>query len=83
MKLKTQPRQKLINLRKKLNLKQKDVANSIGITASYYGMIEIGVRNPSLDLAKKIAEFFGENMENIFFTSADNDTLSNSQNNTP
>jgi putative transcriptional regulator len=77
IKLKSQPRQPLIDLRNSLKLKQKDVAKSIGITISYYGMIELGVRNPTLELAKKIAEYFGKNMEDIFFADTNNKLLCN------
>lgn len=46
-------RKKLKELRIKNNLLQKDVAEVIGITPSYYGMIEQGVRTPTLPVAKK------------------------------
>ena len=45
---------KLVQLRKDKGLKQKDVAKEIGITASYYGMIKLGKRNPSLIHAQKV-----------------------------
>jgi putative transcriptional regulator len=75
IKLKSQPRQPLIDLRNTLKLKQKDVAKSVEITVSYYGMIELGVRNPTLELAKKIADYFGKNMEDIFFADINNELL--------
>ncbi|ABY92010.1 MAG: helix-turn-helix transcriptional regulator [Thermoanaerobacter sp.] len=69
-------RKKLKELRIKNNLLQKDVAEVIGITPSYYGMIEQGVRTPTLPVAKKIAEFFNSTIEELFFEDVNNIMLS-------
>lgn len=45
----------LIDRRTKKKLKHDEVANKVLISRQYYGMIESGVRNPSVELAKKIA----------------------------
>jgi transcriptional regulator with XRE-family HTH domain len=45
----------LITKRKALNLRQQDVATSVGIARSHYMMIEIGERDPSPDVAIRIA----------------------------
>ncbi len=66
-----QPRKNLIQLRKARGLKQKDVARAVGITTSYYGMLELNARNPSLELAIKISEFFRAKVEDIFFEEQD------------
>ena len=58
---------KLLVLREEESLTQKDIADKIGITTSHYGMIEIGVRNPSLSTAYKLANFFKTTIEYIFF----------------
>ncbi|WP_304942804.1 helix-turn-helix domain-containing protein [Vallitalea guaymasensis] len=39
----------------------------MGITTSYYGMIELGVRNPSLDVAMDIANYYNTSIEDLFF----------------
>ena len=57
---------KLKALRTFRMLSQQDVAKSIGITASYYGMIENGVRTPNLIIAYKISRFFDGTIEDIF-----------------
>lgn len=57
----------LFTLRSKFGLSQKEVAEKVGITTSYYGMIEIGERKPSLIVAYKLAKFFRTTIENIFF----------------
>lgn len=71
------PRLKLINIRKNdpRKLKQREVAAVIGVTASYYGMIELGDRTPDLELAKKIADFWGVSIEELFFNDLINKTL--------
>lgn len=69
------PRKTLISLRKSRGLTQKDVAEKLGITTSFYGMIEVGSRNPTLELAKNIADFFGLDIENIFFDNTNNELL--------
>lgn len=57
---------KLKELRNFKMLNQYDVARNIGITSSYYGMIENGVRTPNLVIAYKIAKFFDTTIEDIF-----------------
>lgn len=74
-------RKSLINLRKNRKLTQKEVVNEleqlygIKITVSYYGMIEQGVRTPSLELAIAIAGLFNTNVEDIFFEQSPNKML--------
>lgn len=53
-------------LRTANGLQQKDVAKAIGVTTSYYGMIEVGARKPSLAIAFKLAKFFNIPVEDIF-----------------
>ena len=57
---------KLKELREKSLLTRNEVAEAIGITTSYYGMLELGVRNPSLSTAAKLAEYFKLPIEQIF-----------------
>ncbi|MDW5300214.1 MAG: helix-turn-helix transcriptional regulator [Sedimentibacter sp.] len=65
------------NLKKlRANKTQKEIADLIGITTSHYGFIENGDRQPSLKVAKKIANVFNTNIEGIFFADAHNETLS-------
>ncbi|MDU6361046.1 MAG: helix-turn-helix transcriptional regulator [Clostridiales bacterium] len=57
---------KLKQLRGISKLNQQEVAENIGITTSYYGMIENGVRTPNLIIAYKLAKFFSSSIEDIF-----------------
>lgn len=58
---------KLVLLRASRGLRQQDVASRVGITTSYYGMIEQGVRTPQLRIAYRLANFFNTSIEEIFF----------------
>ncbi|MDI6871914.1 MAG: helix-turn-helix transcriptional regulator [Bacillota bacterium] len=62
-------RTRLKDLRRKAGLTQHEVAKMLGIGRSFYGMIETGARNPTLDLARRIADLFGVGIEQVFFAS--------------
>ncbi|MDN5302397.1 MAG: putative transcriptional regulator [Thermoanaerobacteraceae bacterium] len=70
-------RKKLIELRKGNNLSQEQMANFLGISRAFYGMIETGKRNPTLNLAKKIAEIFKVDIEEVFFENSCNEMCQN------
>ncbi|HHP1049480.1 MULTISPECIES: helix-turn-helix domain-containing protein [Bacillus cereus group] len=67
-----QKRLKLTQLRKNKKLFQKDIVlilkedYGIHITESYYGMIEQGIRTPSLEVALAISKVFDKCPEYIF-----------------
>lgn len=63
---------KLKQLREEKQFSQKYIADSIGITTSYYGMLELGTRLPSLPIASKLARFFNAPIEEIFFALKNN-----------
>ena len=50
-------------LRLEKRLKQKDVANDIGISVNHLGYIEKGIRNPSDGLLVKISQYYSVNSE--------------------
>ncbi|HSH25001.1 MAG TPA: helix-turn-helix domain-containing protein [Massilibacterium sp.] len=58
-------RYKLVQLRG--DRSQRLVANQLGITPQMLGAVERGERTPSLALAKKIADYYNESIEDIFF----------------
>lgn len=58
-------REKLIECRG--NRSRQEIAKKIGITPQMLGMLERGDRTPSLLLAKKIADFYGKSIDEIFF----------------
>ncbi|MEC5422359.1 helix-turn-helix transcriptional regulator [Virgibacillus sp. C22-A2] len=47
--------------------KRKTIATHLGITPQMLGAIERGDRTPSLSLAKKIADYYGVSVDEIFF----------------
>jgi putative transcriptional regulator len=64
-------RTKLIELR--ANKSRPEVAELLNITPQMLGAIERGARTPSLSLAKKIADFYGVSIDEIFFNENRND----------
>ena len=53
------------------NTPRSKVSKDLGITPQMLGAIERGTRNPSLRLAKKIADYYGVSIEEIFFDEID------------
>ncbi|GEL76567.1 helix-turn-helix transcriptional regulator [Tenuibacillus multivorans] len=60
-------RKKLIISRQNMRLKRPEVAQILGITPQFLGAIERGERNPSLNLAKNIADFYNSSIDELFF----------------
>lgn len=57
----------LLMFRRKQALTQKEMAKKIGVSDSYYGMIETEVRSPSYNFIKKfMAAFPDSDIVNIF-----------------
>ena len=54
----------LIELRK--GYTQTQIAEAVGITQQMYSAVELGVRRPSVDVAKKIAAVMGFNWTRFF-----------------
>lgn len=46
---------------------QQEVANAVGISISAVGMYERGERVPRDEIKKKLAEFFGQSVQSIFY----------------
>lgn len=67
----------LIRKRKELDLTQVEVAEKLDITRAFYSHIETGTRNPTLKLAKKIADFFDMKIDDIFFDNKRNNSYHN------
>lgn len=72
-------RMRLFRARKARGWTQAEVAKRLGITASFYGMIEQGVRNPRLPLALKLESIFGlpaaELFPDLFYDQEPNETF--------
>ena len=54
-------------LREQLGLKQEDIAEVLGVSLANYNKKENGTVKVSLIEAKKLSDFFGKNIEEIFF----------------
>jgi len=57
---------KLEEIRKQRGLRQEDLAEALEVSRQTIGSIENGRYNPSLNLAFKIANYFGMKIEDIF-----------------
>ena len=53
-------------LRKNKKLRQEDLAEELGVTRQTVIAIENNKYDPTLELAMKISEFFGKNVNDIF-----------------
>ncbi|EAF6665850.1 XRE family transcriptional regulator [Listeria monocytogenes] len=58
----------LQEIRNKKNISQRDIANKVGISRATYTSYELGSRNPSVDVAKRIADELGFNWTLFFDT---------------
>jgi len=50
-----------------MGLSQRQVAEAVGISQSSYAMIEGGYRHPRKEVEKKLADFFGVTVDELFF----------------
>lgn len=57
---------RLSELRKRLNLRQEDLADRVGVSRQTIISIENGRYSPSLQLACKLARVFGMAIEEVF-----------------
>ncbi|HHV79056.1 MAG TPA: helix-turn-helix transcriptional regulator [Firmicutes bacterium] len=60
-------RKTLSDLRNQLGLSQRKLAKLLNLKPSTIAMYELGLRTPPLNTAKRIAAFFGVNVEAIYF----------------
>jgi len=54
--------------REELGLRQEDMAQKLGISKSYYCMLENGERRLSLELARKCARILGTTLDAVFLS---------------
>jgi putative transcriptional regulator len=59
---KSPKRNYLLKKRKEMMLTQSQVAEKLGISQVYYSELERGVKNPSLEVAIIVADFFEINV---------------------
>lgn len=63
--------EKLKTLRKQKNLTQVELAAKIDVSFAIIGQIESGARNPSKEVARKLADFFNVALDTFIIESAD------------
>lgn len=64
---KSRVRVALREMRKNTGLTQAQLASELGMSRSFYGLIETGLREPSLSVALTIAKYFNTTIEALFF----------------
>lgn len=47
------------------NLTQEDVAHAAGVNSSYYGKLERGLNNPTLDTLVRVTEVIGVSLSEV------------------
>ncbi len=67
-----QPNERLKHCRLIKGVTQREVAKAVKIVPDYYSMIERGVRTPGFNLAKKLADYFGHIVDDLFFADIKN-----------
>ena len=59
--------ERLLNLRTEKNVSREEEALAVGVSSSAVAMYETGRRIPRDTVKLRIAEYFGESIESIFF----------------
>jgi putative transcriptional regulator len=59
-------RRKLLEARKEAGFTHEKIAQELGISRAHYTHIELGTRNPSLELAVEIARLLNKSLDEIF-----------------
>lgn len=65
-------------LRKKVGLRQEDVANKLGVTRQTINAIENNKYNPTLELAMRLAKLLQTSVEELFLLDAGKEKSNNS-----
>ena len=63
---------RLEELRKARDIRQEELADTLGVSRQTIGSLENGRYNPSILLAFKIARYFGMQIEDIFIYEEEN-----------
>ncbi len=71
-------RKVLKQFRKKKGLSVQEIADLIGVSASFYYKIEQGIRDPIMEKAQKIAQVLESTVDELFFnTKLDDSSIAN------
>lgn len=69
----------IVNLRKQRGVKQKELANSLGITATYLSLVETNQSKASITLLSNIASYFDLPLNALLFKSLEIDKIKDSE----
>jgi len=73
LKTNIEPRNRLIERRNELNKTHQQIADDAMITRAYYTNIERGVKDPSLEVAERIAKSLKSTVDTLFFNTKSSD----------
>lgn len=57
----------IVSLRKQKKVKQKELAESVGVTPTHLSLVESNQQKPSMELLSKIADYFDLPLTSILF----------------
>lgn len=69
----------IVDLRKQKGIKQKEIAEGLGVSVTYLSRIENNEQKPSVDLITKIATFLDVPVSAIVFKALDLDAIENKE----
>lgn len=72
-------RTRLKETRKAKGLTVADMAARLKVSRSFYYKIEAGIRNPTIDTAKEIADMLGSTVDELFFNPRLDDSSSDDE----
>ncbi len=73
--MKIQIGQNIRSLRRKHQVSQEDLAETMGVTVQAISKWETGKANPDLMLLPKLAEYFGVSIDNLFYINGEENIL--------
>ncbi len=76
--MKIQIGQNIRSLRRKRQVSQEDLAETMGVTVQAISKWETGKANPDLMLLPKLAEYFGVSIDNLFYINGEENILEES-----
>jgi transcriptional regulator with XRE-family HTH domain len=69
----------IVSLRKQSRIRQKELANSLGITATYLSLIETNQTKASISLLSRIANYFNLPLNALLFKAFDVNSITDAE----
>jgi putative transcriptional regulator len=62
---------RISQLRRARGLSQAELAAELGVSKGAIGMYETGRRTPGIEVAKRVADYFGTTIDGLYFAASD------------